>query len=68
MWAIVIGVPICYYVFDAFILEQYYYRIDITFLEIAKSIAFLLMICMATIITQTWSAARTNPSEVLRNE
>lgn len=67
-WAILIGVPICYYVFDTFILEQYYYRIDISFYEIAISISFLLAICFITIITQTWSAARTNPSEVLRNE
>ncbi len=68
IWAIIIGIPICYYVFDTIILEQYYYRIDISFLEIAQSISFLLFICLATIITQTWSAARTNPSEVLRNE
>ena len=67
-WAIVIGVPICYYIFDTFILEQYYYRSNISALEIATSIGFLLLICFATIITQTWSAARTNPAEVLRNE
>ena len=68
IWAVLIGVPICYYIFDAFILEQYFYRIDISFLQIALSIGFLLTLCFITIITQTWTAARTNPSHVLRNE
>lgn len=68
LWAIVIGVPICYLVFDKLILAQYYYRMNISFVEIGTAILFLTGLSFLTILTQTWSAARTNPSEVLRNE
>ncbi len=68
IWGILIGTPICYFVFDQFILAQNFYRMEISFVEIGVSVVFLLSICLLTIVTQTWAAARTNPSEVLRNE
>ena len=68
MWAIVIGVPICYIIFDRLILAQNFYRASISITEILVSIFILLAICIVTIGTQTWSAARANPTDVLRNE
>ena len=67
-WAILIGTPICYFVFDQFILAQQVYRIEISVIEIGISVLFLLCICLCTIVSQTWGAARQNPSAVLRNE
>ncbi|NQZ75715.1 MAG: ABC transporter permease [Ekhidna sp.] len=66
--AILIGTPICYVIFDRFILAQNVYRTQITFVEVGGSILFLMTLCIATIITQTWGAARTNPAKVLRDE
>ncbi len=65
--AILIGTPICYLVFDRLILEQQYYRPEITVVEILLSSVVLLGLCLLTIISQTWSAARTSPAKVLRN-
>ena len=68
LWAVLIGTPICYFLFDRVILAQNVYRTQITFVEVGGSIFFLLTLCFLTIITQTWKAARTNPSNVLRDE
>ncbi len=68
LWAILIGSPICYILFDQVILAQNVYRTQITFVEVGGSILFLLALCFLTIITQTWKAARTNPANVLRDE
>ncbi len=68
LFAIPIGVPLCFYVFDQFILEQYYYRFDISFVEVSLAVVSLLVLCLLTIGTQTWQAARTNPAKVLRAE
>jgi len=65
--AIFIGTPICYFVFDKLILAENFYRPDISLVEILLSTVTLLGICMLTIISQTWSAARTNPAKVLRD-
>lgn len=67
-WAILIGVPICYALFDQVILAQNVYRTRITFTEIGLSVLFLLILSLSTIFSQTWVAARRNPSTVLRDE
>lgn len=66
--AVLIGSPICYFLFDKLILAQQVYRTKITVIEVGGSILFLMVLCLATIITQTWNAARTNPANVLRDE
>lgn len=66
--AIAIGSPICYLLFDKLILAQNVYRTSITVVEVGGSILFLMVLCFVTIITQTWKAARTNPSTILRDE
>lgn len=66
--AVLIGSPICYFLFDKLILAQQVYRTKITVIEVGGSILFLMALCLATIITQTWNAARTNPANVLRDE
>ena len=68
MWAILIGTPICYFLFDKVILAQNVYRTQITIVEVGGSISVLLALCLVTIVTQTWRAARTNPANVLRDE
>lgn len=68
LWAILIGSPICYFLFDKVVLAQNFYRTNITIVEVGGSILLLLVLCSVTIITQTWSAARKNPTSVLRNE
>jgi ABC-type antimicrobial peptide transport system permease subunit len=65
--AIIIGTPICYFVFDKLILAQHYYRPDITIVEILLSSGILIGICLLTVVSQTWSAARTSPAKVLRD-
>ncbi|MDW3190805.1 MAG: ABC transporter permease [Cytophagales bacterium] len=67
-WAIVIGTPLCYLLFDRVILEENVYRHYISFGEIGISILFLLSISLLTVFSQTWSAARRNPALVLRDE
>lgn len=66
--AVLIGSPICYFLFDRVILEENVYRTEITVVEVGGSIVFLMVLCFLTIITQTWKAARTNPANVLRDE
>lgn len=66
--AVLIGSPICYFLFDKLILDQQVYRTKITIVEVGGSILFLMILCFLTIITQTWNAARTNPANVLRDE
>lgn len=67
-WAIVIGTPMCYLLFDRVILEENVYRHYISIGEIGISVAFLLSISLLTVFSQTWSAARRNPALVLRDE
>lgn len=66
--AVLIGSPICYFLFDKIILDQQVYRTEITIVEVGSSILFLMILSFLTIITQTWNAARTNPANVLRDE
>ncbi len=66
--AVLIGSPICYFLFDKLILEEQVYRTEITIVEVGGSIIFLMLLCFLTIITQTRNAARTNPANVLRDE
>ncbi len=65
--AIFIGTPICYFVFDQLILVENYYRPEITIVEILLGAFILLGICMITIVSQTWTAAKTSPAKVLRD-
>ncbi len=67
-WAILIGTPICYVLFDQVILAENVYRHYITVSEIVLSISFLLSISLITVFSQTWSAARKSPALVLRDE
>lgn len=67
-WAIVIGTPICYVLFDQVILAENVYRHYITIGEVSVSILFLLAISLLTVFSQTWAAARKNPALVLRDE
>lgn len=68
LWAILIGSPICYLLFDLVVLAENEYRTNITIVEVGGSILILLGLCFLTIISQTWSAARKNPATVLRDE
>ncbi len=68
VWAILIGSPICIILFDQVILAQHAFRVKISFVDVGVSILLLLTLCFLTVITQTWSAARRNPSSVLRDE
>ncbi|MEQ9402419.1 MAG: ABC transporter permease [Cyclobacteriaceae bacterium] len=67
-WGVVIGTPVVYLMFDRVILNQFFYRPTISFFDLSSGIFLLLVVCLLTIITQTWSAARSNPSSILRNE
>ncbi len=67
-WAIAIGTPLCYVLFDQVILAENVYRHYITIGEIGISILFLLTISLLTVFSQTWAAAKKNPALVLRDE
>jgi putative ABC transport system permease protein len=69
-WAIlgaVISWPIAYYALTQ-ILQLYAYRIDIPWLVFAFSAFAMLIISVATILVQTYKAAKTNPVEILKYE
>ncbi len=66
--AAAISIPLTYYTFDNYILKDYVYKESITGLELISGVAVILVGGFLVVLTQTLSASRTNPSEMLRNE
>ena len=56
------------YLGSSLFLRIFAHRISIGFFTLAGSFAALLAIALLAIISQTWRAAETNPTKVLRND
>ena len=65
--SIVISLPVAYFLAHKW-LEDFAYRIDVSFWLIAFSISIILMVAFLSIVNQTIKAAITNPVESLRLE
>jgi putative ABC transport system permease protein len=66
--AAVIATPVTYLLFDQFLLHMQHYRFDIGLPEILISLLIMAVLGLATILSQTISAARSNPVDTLRSE
>jgi len=68
MVAAMIAIPVTYLFFDKFYLRTSYYSMPIGLTEVVVSLAIILFLGLATILSQTLKAARTNPVDTLRSE
>jgi putative ABC transport system permease protein len=66
--AAIIATPLTYLFFDQVYLKVQYHSVNIGALEIIVSLLVMLILGLATVLSQTVSAARANPIETLRYE
>ena len=66
--AAIIAIPLTFYAFNEYILQDYIYRPKIGFLELGGGTLLILLIGLIIVFSQTLIAARTNPSKTLRSE
>jgi putative ABC transport system permease protein len=66
--AAVIATPVTYLLFDQFLLHMQHYRFDIGLPEVLISLLIMAVLGLATILSQTIRAARSNPVDTLRSE
>lgn len=66
--AAVLAIPLTYYVFDQYILSDYIYRPDISWLELVGGSMLIFAIGAIIVYIQTLMAARTNPANMLRKD
>jgi putative ABC transport system permease protein len=64
----VIALPITYFFFERFVLTNFPYHTPVALPELFAGLLSVLLIAFIMIGSQTMKAARTNPSEVLKNE
>jgi putative ABC transport system permease protein len=68
MIAAVIAIPIAYVIYSALLESMQHYNTGIGIIEIVMSLVILLLLGLATIMSQTIRTARTNPVDTLRYE
>jgi putative ABC transport system permease protein len=68
LWAIVLAVPVTAYLFQLILPTIQYYSVTLNVWDVLISTAFLILIGLATITSQTYKTARANPAAVLRAE
>ena len=67
--AALIAIPLAYLFFDRLFLQsQQYYHITVGAFEIITSLTIMLILGLATLLSQTIKAARANPADTLRYE
>jgi len=66
--AAIIALPVVFLLFDKLILALHHYRTYVGFLDLLIGFCLILVIGILTVGSQAFNAARTNPSETLRNE
>jgi len=66
--AAMIAIPITYVFFDKGLLNSSYYRVEIGVVEILISLMIMLVLGLATVLSQTIKASRSNPVDTLRYE
>lgn len=68
MWAILFAVPITAYLFHLILPKIQYYSVSLTVWDVLLSAIVLLGLGIATITSQTYKTALTNPAETLKGE
>ncbi|MBX2945102.1 MAG: hypothetical protein KF725_04655 [Cyclobacteriaceae bacterium] len=68
MWAAVFAIPITIWLADLIFPELQEYHVTLNFWDVLLSLAILLTLGFATIASQTFKTASTNPAEILRTE
>jgi putative ABC transport system permease protein len=63
-----LAVPATTWVFEKKVLSNVIYKAPVGPMELLSGVAFVLVLALIAIGTQTIKAARTNPSQILRNE
>jgi putative ABC transport system permease protein len=65
--AVLIGILVGYFLEKAFA-QQFAYKAPISIFLYGVGVLFIVIISLTTIISQTWTAASSNPTKFLRNE
>jgi putative ABC transport system permease protein len=68
LWAILCGLPVAILTFELVFSRIPGYQVNLTFWDVALSALALISLGLATITSQTYKAALTNPAETLRGE
>lgn len=68
LWAAVLAIPAATLIADSFLANMQHYHVTLSFWDILLSLAILLGFGLATIASQTFKTASTNPAETLRAE
>ncbi len=63
-----VAMPLTYFAFDTFILNDITNRVSIGAIELLSGVIAILAIGFLTIGSQTWKAAKSNPAQTLRSE
>ena len=68
MWAAVLAIPLTIWLADMIFPRLQAYHVTLNFWDVLISLAILLTMGLATIASQTFKTASTNPAETLRTE
>jgi ABC-type antimicrobial peptide transport system permease subunit len=68
LWAIIVSVPVTAYLFHLALPQIQYYSVSLSVWDVLLSAAILLGLGIATITSQTYKTALTNPAETLKAE
>lgn len=63
-----VGGALAYLLLEEVVLAQIYYHVNVGFIEFAGAMLILFFLATIAIGSQTWKAAKRNPSESLRSE
>jgi ABC-type antimicrobial peptide transport system permease subunit len=66
--ASLITIPIVYFIFNQLLSSAQHYSIQVGFVEVFVSLVIMMVLGLATILSQTLKAANANPVENLRTE
>lgn len=68
LWAALFAIPFTVFVADLILSNMQHYHVTLNFWDVLLSLAILLAMGLATIASQTFKTASTNPAETLRAE
>lgn len=68
LWATLFAIPVATLVADTFLAGMQYYHVTLSFWDILLSLSILMGLGLATVASQTFKTASTNPAETLRAE
>jgi len=68
LWAAAFALPVTTLLLDEFLSNMQYYHVTINFWDVLLSLIILLIMGLATVGSQTYKTALTNPAETLKCE